>query len=225
MANLTPNEPQYARDYDDRSTAAVKSVLVEMGQILGSFQGKFAVVGGAVPWLLLDNVEMPHVGTIDIDLGLDAEALQGGEYVDLVEALRTKGYDQSAVKKFQLVRTTKDIDGNPIQVNIDFLMPREAEIEKNKPPILDDFAVQRADGAELALRFNQLVAVRAAMPETFVNGIELKEDLQKLDQHYSSMPDDVRKQGLWTFALVPPEDTNFLITRLWDQIPSSLASA
>ena len=173
MANLTPNEPQYARDYDDRSTAAVKSVLVEMGQILGSFQGKFAVVGGAVPWLLLDNVEMPHVGTIDIDLGLDAEALQGGEYVDLVEALRTKGYDQSAVKKFQLVRTTKDIDGNPIQVNIDFLMPREAEIEKNKPPILDDFAVQRADGAELALRFNQLVAVRAAMPEGGVNTVEI----------------------------------------------------
>ena len=85
MAELTPNEPQYARDYDDRSTGAVKSVLVEVGQVLGSFQGKFAVVGGAVPWLLLDNVEMPHVGTLDIDLGLDAEALQNGEYVDLVQ--------------------------------------------------------------------------------------------------------------------------------------------
>jgi len=36
------------RDYDERTTAAVKSVLVEMGQILGSFKGKFAVVGGAV---------------------------------------------------------------------------------------------------------------------------------------------------------------------------------
>ena len=173
MAELTPNEPQYARDYDDRSNAAVKSVLVEIGQILGSFQGKFAVVGGAVPWLLLDNIEMPHVGTIDIDLGLDAEALQDGEYVDLVEALRTKGYDQSTVKKFQLVRTTKDVNGNSIQVNIDFLMPREAEIEKNKPPILDDFAVQRADGADLALRFNQLVAVRATMPDGGVNTVEI----------------------------------------------------
>lgn len=173
MADLTPNEPQYARDYDDRSTAAVKSVLVEIGQILGSFQGKFAVVGGAVPWLLLDNVEMPHVGTIDIDLGLDAEALQDREYVNLVEALRTKGYAPSAAKKFQLVHTTKDADGNPIQVNIDFLMPRDAEIEKNKPPILDDFAVQRADGADLALRFNELVAVRAKMPEGGVNTIEI----------------------------------------------------
>ena len=173
MAELTPNEPQYARDYDDRSTEAVRSVLVEIGQILGSFQGKFAVVGGAVPWLLLDNVEMPHVGTIDIDLGLDAAALQNGEYVHLVEALRTKGYDQSTLKKFQLVRTMKATDGNPIQVNIDFLMPREVQIEKNKPPILDDFAVQRADGADLALRFNQLVAVRAAMPEGGMNTVEI----------------------------------------------------
>ena len=34
-------EPQSANDYDDRTTAAVKSVLVEIGQILGSFKGKF----------------------------------------------------------------------------------------------------------------------------------------------------------------------------------------
>jgi len=38
-------------------TAAVKAVLVEIGQILGSFQGKLAVIGGAVPWLLLGNEE------------------------------------------------------------------------------------------------------------------------------------------------------------------------
>ena len=42
-------EPQSANDYDDRTTLAVKSDLVEIGQILGSFEGKFAVIGGAVP--------------------------------------------------------------------------------------------------------------------------------------------------------------------------------
>ena len=34
-------EPQYASDYDDRTTVAVKSVLVEIGQILGSLIGLF----------------------------------------------------------------------------------------------------------------------------------------------------------------------------------------
>ena len=79
-------EPQSALDYDDRTTAAVKMVLIEMGQILGSYQGKFAVIGGAVPWLLLDNPEMRHVGTLDVDLSPHAEALGDGEYARLVEA-------------------------------------------------------------------------------------------------------------------------------------------
>ena len=34
-------EPQYASDYDDRTTVAVKSVLVEIDQVLGR--------GGTVP--------------------------------------------------------------------------------------------------------------------------------------------------------------------------------
>jgi len=49
MAPIVPQEPQSALDYGDRTTTAVKAVLVEMGQILGSFKGKFAVIGGAVP--------------------------------------------------------------------------------------------------------------------------------------------------------------------------------
>ena len=54
-------EPQFASDYDDRATVAVKSVLVEIGQVLGSYKGKFAVIGGAVPWLLLSEADMPNL--------------------------------------------------------------------------------------------------------------------------------------------------------------------
>lgn len=149
--------------------------MVEIGQILGSFQGKYAVIGGAVPWLLLDNLEMPHVGTIDVDLSLNAEALGDGEYVRLVEALMTNGYDQNKdLKKFQLVRTIAAADGgSPVDIIVDFLMPRDAKIDRNKPPILDDFAVQRADGADLAMHFNQLVAVRGSMPKGGINTVEI----------------------------------------------------
>jgi hypothetical protein len=128
MAELTPREPQSAADYDDRTTTAVKSVLIEIGQILGSFKGKFAVVGGAVPWLLLNNEDMPHVGSLDVDLSLDAEALGDGEYVTLIEALRGQGYDQrKELRRFQLVRKVPAKDGGaPIDIIVDFLMPRDA---------------------------------------------------------------------------------------------------
>jgi hypothetical protein len=175
MAKLGASDPQSANEYDDRTTTAVKSVLVEIGQILGSFQGKFAVIGGAVPWLLLDNHEMPHVGTLDVDLGLDAEALGDGEYALLAGALMKHDYKQSQdLRKFQLVRSIAPGDGgSPIDVIVDFLMPRDAIIDKNKPPILEHFAVQRADGADLAIRFNEKVAVVAAMPNGGTNKVEI----------------------------------------------------
>ena len=160
-------EPQSAADYEDRVTAAVKSVLIEIGQVLGSFRGKFALIGGAVPWLLLNQDDMPHVGTADVDLGLDPSALADGEYVDLVEALQDHGYHQrDNLRRFQLVRTVPAPDGGPdIDVVVDFLMPREAEITRNRPPLISEFAVQRADGADLALKFHQIVSIEGNMPD------------------------------------------------------------
>lgn len=173
---MTPGEPQSAADYDDRTSLAVKAVLVEVGQILGSFKGKFAVVGGAVPWLLLGNNEdMPHVGTLDVDLGLDADALGDGEYATLVEALLGHGYAQrKGLRRFQLVRRVPAQDGGaPIDVVVDFLMPRDAEVVRHVPPLISDFAVQRADGADLALRFYQMVAIAGPMPAGGTNRVEV----------------------------------------------------
>ena len=150
---MAPLEPQSANDYDDRTTAAVKSVLVEIGQTLGSYRGKFVLIGGAVPWILLDNPDFPHIGTVDVDLSLDAEALGNGEYAGLVESLMKQGYEQrESIRYFQLARTIdpKD-DGPPIDVIVDFLMPKDADIAKNKPPLISNHNQpmhdDRADGA------------------------------------------------------------------------------
>ena len=112
------DDPQSAAAYEERTTAAV-------AQILGSFRDKFVVIGGAVPWLLLDNDEMRHVGTLDVDLGLHAEALGDGEYAKLVDDLKEHGYKQDANRReFQLVRQVAVMDdGPPIDVVVDFLMP------------------------------------------------------------------------------------------------------
>ncbi len=173
---MTTREPQSAADYEDRTTAAVKSVLIEIGQILGSYKGKFTVIGGAVPWLLLNNDDMPHVGTLDIDLDLDSTALGDGEYATLVESLQGCGYEQreGVTRAFQLVRTIPASDDGPaIDIIIDFLRPRDAELVKNAPPLISNFAVQRADGADLALKFYEMVAISGAMPEGGKNTVEI----------------------------------------------------
>jgi len=139
------------------------------------FAERGSSVESAVPWLLLDNPEMPHVGTFDIDLSLDAEVLGDGKYATLVESLLRAGYEQRKdLKRFQLVRRVPAADGSPpIDVLVDFLMPRHAEILKNIPPLVQDFAVQRADGADLALRFYQLVAIDGPMPDGGRNRVEV----------------------------------------------------
>ncbi|AMK26622.1 nucleotidyl transferase AbiEii/AbiGii toxin family protein (plasmid) [Sphingobium sp. SJ10-10] len=167
-------EPQSATDYDDRTSNAVRSVLVEIGQTLGSYRGKFAVIGGAVPWLLLEESDMKHVGTADIDLSLDAEALAADDqYVGLVEALREQGYAHvEDLKNFQMERTFDPGDGGaPITIVIDFLRPYDAVIEKNRPALTADFATQRAFGADLATRFYEMVALEGAMPGGGVNKV------------------------------------------------------
>ena len=53
----------------------------------------------------------------------------------------------------------------PIDVVVDFLMPSDAVIAKNNPPLVSNFAVQRGDRAELALNFYQMVAIDGGMPD------------------------------------------------------------
>lgn len=52
--------------------------------------------------------------------------------------------------------------------------------------------------------------------QTFIRADDLKSDLAKLDAYYSELPDEIKRGGLHRFANHPPEDTSFLVTRLWD---------
>jgi hypothetical protein len=169
-------EPKSANDYDDLGTQAVYSVLLEIGQILGAYRDRFVVIGGSVPWLLFPNAEPAHVGTLDIDLSLDAQALGDGEYKGLVESLEAAGYERvvGEMKVFQLRRTVRLGDHEPVAVVIDLLMPREAKFQRNRPPLLANFAVQRADGAGVAMRSFVQHKLDGKMPDGRRNIVELR---------------------------------------------------
>jgi hypothetical protein len=58
----------------------VKSVLIELGQTPAHYEGKLAVIGRTVPWLLLMNEDMPQVGTRDVDLGIPMRGSSSKKY-------------------------------------------------------------------------------------------------------------------------------------------------
>lgn len=76
-----------ASHYGDRENQAVHSVLIELAQVLGSQSGNFVLVGGSVPALLYGNAVPEHVGTLDIDLDLNPEALGDYGYAELVPCM------------------------------------------------------------------------------------------------------------------------------------------
>lgn len=63
----------------------------------------------------------------------------------------------------------------------------------------------------------QIVPLFLGPMQDFVNGIDFKEDLEKLNALYSALPDEVLRTGLINFAAFPPEDTGFFVTRMWDK--------
>ena len=87
---------------------------------------------------------MEHVGTIDVDISLDAEVPGDGQFANLIEELIEHGYERrEELGRFQFVCQVPAIDGGgPIEIIVDFLMPRHAEIVRNVPPLISAFAMQ-----------------------------------------------------------------------------------
>lgn len=169
------SEPELARDYHERDVRAAYAVLIEIGQVLGAGREKFVIVGGAVPWLLLRGARPQHIGTLDIDLDLNPEALADGEYASLVEALEKNDYERGkeGLKPFQLRRWVKVDDGEPVGVLVDLLMPRGAKGDQNEDKLVEGLRVQGAHGGDVALTHHVTRKFEVAMPDGRTNEVEL----------------------------------------------------
>ena len=159
-----PEKPKVAEGYPPDQVARVKSTCLYLATKLGDLMDEIVVVGGLVPSLLIDQTNLPdhvapHVGTLDLDLGL-AFVLVGEErYKEVAERLRHAGFD-----------VDKNDEGKPTRqrwrisdpaVTVDFLI--EPENIKAKPGSLfslaKDWAAIIAPGLHLAFKDNQVVTL------------------------------------------------------------------
>ncbi len=147
---MTP-EPRQRDDYGARQITAAHRVLVDLGQVLAAFKDSLVIVGGWTPDLLLPHADEPHIGSIDVDLALDAAKLGEGRYAELIELLlNTKRYRPGA-KDFQLEVEVDLQDGElPVLVEVDFLAAQDVKLKKHKPKLLEGFRVLKAEGCNVA---------------------------------------------------------------------------
>ncbi|MBI3408701.1 MAG: nucleotidyl transferase AbiEii/AbiGii toxin family protein [Planctomycetes bacterium] len=144
-------EPRQRDDYSLRQIEAAHRVLVDLGQVLAAFGDCLVVIGGWVPDLLLEHADEPHVGSIDVDLALDAGKLSEGRYADLLKLLLDTGRYKPGTKSFQLVVEVNLKDGDkPVEVEVEFLAPKGVKLKKNRPKLLQGFRVLQADACGTA---------------------------------------------------------------------------
>ncbi|EIP98348.1 protein of unknown function (DUF1814) [Opitutaceae bacterium TAV1] len=145
------SEPRQRNDYGNRQTEAARRVLVDLGQVLASFADCLVVVGGWVPDLLLPDAEEPHIGSIDVDLALDAARLRDGRYAELLQLLLDTRRYRPGAKAFQLVVDVDLHDGEePVQVEVEFLAPKQVKLARSRPGRISGFRVLQTEGCDVA---------------------------------------------------------------------------
>jgi len=174
-------EPRQRDDYSPRQIEAAHRVLVDLGQVLAAFTDCLVVVGGWVPDLLLEQADEPHVGSIDVDLALDAGKLNEGRYAELLKLLLDTGRYKPGAKPFQLVVEVDLKDGaRPVEVEVEFLAPKEVKLKKNRPNLLQGFRVLQTDACGTAFH---------APVEKEVAGKTVRGASNKVRLRVTSLPD------------------------------------
>lgn len=146
-------EPRSEMEYGKRQSEAARRVLIDLGQVLASFSDCMVVVGGWTPDLLFRNSDGSHIGSIDVDLALDATRLQDGRYAEMLQLLLDTRRYRPGEKAFQLVVEVDLGDGErPIQVDLEFLAPSNVTLGRNRPKLLEGFRVLQVEAMNEAFR-------------------------------------------------------------------------
>ncbi len=152
-------KPTTAGGYNPDFTAAVEKTCLYIATKLGDLMDDTVVVGGLVPSLIIDApAAMPHVGTVDLDVGLAVAVLEHKRYQELSERLRLAGFGPDTNDRGNETRQRWRIDGPP-KVTVDFLIPpsRAGDRGGDVRDIEADFAAIIAPGLTLAFMDHQRV--------------------------------------------------------------------
>ena len=129
-----------------------------MATRLGDLLDEIVVVGGLAPYLLVDQEDLPpglepHVGTMDLDMGLALGLLNRERYRKLSRRLRDAGFEpqvnDQGNRRFQTWT-----GGAPHPVTVDFLIPPTEQVHQGGAllHIESDLAAIVTPGLELAFK-------------------------------------------------------------------------
>jgi hypothetical protein len=175
------DKPKRASEYGSEQVELVKAACLYVATKLGDFADDVVIVGGLVPSLLIDQDALPlgvapHVGTLDLDVGLEIALLDDGRYRQLTERLRDAGFAMARNDAGQPTRQRWTITSGGT-VTLDFLIQPSREGDKGGRlrDIEPDFAAIIAPGLRCAFRDHEQVTLkgRTLLGEKATRGIRV----------------------------------------------------
>lgn len=146
--------------------------------MLRAYREALVLIGGWVPYLLLEKHRLPdrpfdHIGSIDIDLAIDPEKIEESQYATIVELLKEHGYTPRPDKVGNLLpnifnRTViSPVDGQSYTIHVDFLTRwKDPRTGKHRHlPIQDGLLAQRTKGCEAAFQNNTTFDLTGTLPK------------------------------------------------------------
>jgi len=159
------DKPSTAAGYNSDHVELVRATCLYVATKLGDIMDDLVVIGGLVPSLLINQVDLPeeteaHVGTMDLDIGLTLALLDEGRYRTLTERLRRAGFEQDINEGGNPTRQRWKIE-NQEKVCVDFLIQPSLHNDRGGKlrNIEPDFAAVIAPGLQLAFRDREQITL------------------------------------------------------------------
>ncbi|MBI4318412.1 MAG: hypothetical protein HY675_07970 [Chloroflexi bacterium] len=151
-------------DYSEDLVAAARSVLLEVTRLLGEYRDDIVIIGGWVPELLLSGGPMKHVGSTDVDLALNHQALAEPRYKTILDLLQSRGYAQSSEQPFIFKRTIP-LPDRAITVQVDLLAGEyEGTGRSRRHQRIQDVKARKVRGCDLAFGMSTEVTIHGILP-------------------------------------------------------------
>jgi len=163
-------------------------VMRELFLYLKPYRNQIVLIGGWVPYFLLEKYKYPgeydpHVGSLDIDVALDAFSIPETDYKTILEILSGRGFYQrkdtqgrdipaSFLKKVALENRKE------IEVRIDFLAPEYGGTpKKRRHQMIQDMLARKGRGTDIV--FNHADVIHLSGPIS--NGANIELDIKVAD--------------------------------------------
>lgn len=162
-------------NYEREEVDICLSVIVEIMTILGNYKNNIVLIGGWVPYFILDKKGKDHVGSIDIDLALDFKNISENSYRSILELLGKRGYIQGS-QPFIFYRNITTENGQNYSIEIDLLSAEYGGTSKSHrtQKVQRLLNVRKARGCDLVFEYNIALPVKRVMPDGAENEVVIK---------------------------------------------------